>query len=355
MLRSISRLLSSAGFIILTVLMVLGAKYLPQVVFSFYPDFSAKAMTALSNITSFVPFTLWEILLVLLLLWGIVSFIRAIRRARCVRWLMGVVLVFSLGAFLYVGLWGLNYYAPSMNARMGLPEKQYTAAQLKEAALYYRDMANAAARDTDRDENGFFLCADWDELAREAGKSYVPLTEDYPCFQGSKAKVKYLLSGPLMAKTGTTGVFLCLTGESGVSKLTYEVSIPFTMCHEAAHRLGFAREDEANFAAFLACTASEREDFRYSGYYNAFLYCYNALYDADPESARAVWDGLSETVKNDLRRGSTHYASLRNETASKVTDAVYDGYLKTFSVQEGAASYGMVTDLLLVWYFEELS
>ncbi len=355
MLRSISRLLSSAGFIILTVLMILGAKYAPDTVFSFYPDFSAKAMTALSNLSSFVPFTLWELILALLLLCFLVSFIRALRNARFGRWLMGVVLAVSVGVFFYVGLWGLNYYAPSMNSRMGLPEKEYTAAELKEATLYYRDMVNRAVRDTDRDEDGFFLCADFEEMAEEAGQSFVPLSQDYSCFRGSTARVKYLLSGPLMAKTGTTGVFLCLTGESGVSKLTYEVSLPFTMCHEAAHRLGFAREDEANFAAFLACTESSRSDFRYSGYYNAFLYCYNALYSADPESAKEVWAGLSDTVKEDLSRGRTHYASLQSESVSKVTAAVYDSYLKTFSVKEGTASYGMVTDLLLVWYFEELS
>lgn len=354
MLKSVSRLISAVGFLILTVLLVLGAKFLPELVFAFYPEFSRKALTALSNITALVPFALWELLLGALVLWFVISLIRAICKGRCVRWLMGVVLVLSVGVFLFMGLWGLNYYAPSVNERMGIPEKQYTVEELKEATLYYLDMANASAREVDRDEDGFYLAAELEELSVEAGRSFVPLSEDYECFDGSKARVKYLLSSPLMAKTGTTGVFVCLTGESSVSTLTYEISVPYTMCHEAAHRLGFAREDEANFAAFLACCESDRADFRYSGYYHAFLYCYNALYEADPEAAREVWNEVSETLYEDMSRASIHYEALRDETASKVSDAVYDTYLKGFSVSEGVQSYGQVTDLLLVWYFEEL-
>jgi hypothetical protein len=62
--------------------------------------------------------------------------------------------------------------------------------------------------------------------------------------------------------------------------------MPFTMCHEVAHRLGIASEREANFAAFLACTASDDVRFVYAGDYSAFCYCFNALYRADPERAQ---------------------------------------------------------------------
>lgn len=354
MLKSISRLLVAAGFLLLTALMILAAREAPEFVFSFYPEFSRKALTALSNIASCVPFALWEVALVAFLLGSLISMIHAISKKHFVRWIMGEILTLSVGVFLFVGLWGLNYYAPSMNQRMGIAEENYTVQQLKEATLYYRNMAEQAAREVDRDEDGFFLPDEFDALAQEAGGSFAPLAKDYECFDGSKARVKYLLSSPLMAKTGTTGIFICLTGESSVSKLTYDISMPYTMCHEVGHRLGFAREDEANFAAFLACSESDRPDFRYSGYFNAFSYCYNALYKADPESARQVWQEASALLRNDLLRENNHYEALRNEKASEVSDAVYDSYLKGFSIQEGVQSYGQVTDLLLVWYFKEI-
>lgn len=352
--KFITRLLLSLGFFLLSFLLILVAKEAPDFLFSFYPELCRKAHTALSNITSFVPFGLWEAGLALGLLLDLILLIRAFTKKHFWRWLAGQLLVLSIGVFLFVSLYGLNYYAPTIAQQMELPEKTYTVQELKEATLYYRDMAQQAAREVDRDEGGFFLPGEFSELAEEAGRSFAPLAEDYACFDGSKARVKYLLSSPILAKTGTTGLFVCFTGESGVSKLCYEIQQPHTMCHEAAHRLGFAREDEANFAAFLACCASDRPDFRYSGYSHAFVSCYNALYAADPESARKVWEGCSELLRNDLLRANDHYAALRNETAEKISDTVYDGYLKSFSVAEGRQSYGKVADLLLIWYFEEI-
>ena len=192
---------------------------------------------------------------------------------------------------------------------------------------------------------------DFDTLAEQAGEGFETLAKTYDCFDGSTVRVKKLLSSPLMGKIGMTGGFICLTGESCVSTTTHAASMPFTMCHEIGHRMAFAREDEANFAGFLACAASERPEFRYSGYYAAFRYCYNALYNADPQAASEVWAGVSAGVAADWSASVKHYEAIRNETAAEVTDNVYDTYLKSFSVESGVQSYGEVTDLLLDWYF----
>ena len=122
--------------------------------------------------------------------------------------------------------------------------------------------------------------------------------------------------------------------------------MPFTMCHEIGHRMAFARENEANFAAFLACSVSEREVFRYSGYYSAFIYCYNALYRADPEAALEVWSDASAGLKVDAAAARAHYDEVENEKVSKATYQIYDSYLKAFSVASGKQSYGEVVDLL---------
>ena len=160
---------------------------------------------------------------------------------------------------------------------------------------------------------------------------------------------KLALTATLMGKTGYTGITVCLTGESCVSPTTFPVSQPFTMCHEMGHRMALAREDEANFAGFLACDASPDVDFRYSGYYNAFKYCYNSLYEVNADAASQVWAGVCPELAADNGAAVKHYEALEDETAVKVADTVYDGYLKTFSVESGVQSYGEVTDLLIAW------
>ena len=260
MTKTILRLISSGTLIVVTALLLLAANYLTPLFFSFYPAFSRWIVGILAGITSVLPFALCEILLAALLFWFVASLIRAIVRRRMVRWLTGVLLsVCTIGA-LFIAIWGLNYYAPKMTERLGLPDRQYTP-----ATLYYRDRANELAAEVERDENGVMVEYDFDTLAKHAGDGYKKLAERYDCFDGSTVRVKKMLSSKLMGKAGTTGVFICLTGESGVSTTTFQASMPFTMAHEIGHRMAFAREDEANFAAFLACDANDRPVFRYSG------------------------------------------------------------------------------------------
>lgn len=354
MTKSILRLISSGTLIVVTALLLLAANYLNPLFFSFYPAFSRWILGILAGVTSVLPFALWELCLGLLLLWFFVSLIRAIVRRRMVRWLTGVLLSVCTLVTLYIALWGLNYYAPKMQERLDLPERQYTPAELKEATKYYLDRANELAADVERDENGVMVEYDFTALSEHAGDGYKTLAQTYDCFDGSTARVKKLLSSPLMGKVGTTGVFVCLTGESTVSTTTFQASMPFTMAHEIGHRMAFAREDEANFAAFLACDASTRPEFRYSGYYLAYVYCYNALYKVDPTAAAEIGAGCGELLLNDIRAAGAHYDEVEDKKASEIHDTVYEGYLKAFSVDSGMQSYGDVADLLLTWYFERV-
>ena len=351
MTKTILRLTLSGALVVLTGIMILAAKFLTPVVFSFYPDFSRGAIQVIAAITSIVPIALCELLLVFLLFWFVFTLVRAIKRARMVRWLTGVLLSLCILVTVFVGLWGLNYYAPPMQERLNIESRQYSAQELKEATTYYRDMANSLAPQVKRDADGVMAEYDFDTLAEQAGEGFETLAETYACFDGSTVRVKKLLSSPLMGKIGMTGGFICFTGESCVSTTTHTASMPFTMCHEIGHRMAFAREDEANFAGFLACAANERPEFRYSGYYAAFRYCYNALYKADPQAALEVWSGVCAEIAADWNASVEHYEAIRSETAAEVTDDVYDTYLKSFSVESGVQSYGEVTDLLLDWYF----
>lgn len=348
------RLFSSAALAMLTVLLVLVAKLCNAAFFEVYPQISRRLISVLAGITSPVPFAVWEILLAGLIVWFLVSFVLALVHRRFVRWLSGVLLGAMIAAFFFVSVWGLNYFAPSMRERLELPDKQYTAEELREATEYFRDRANEAAALVSRDEEGVMQAADFDELAYAAGDGYKALARKLEVFDGSTVRVKHLLSSKLLGATGTAGIFLAFTGESGVCSTCFDASLPFTMCHEIGHRMAFARENEANFAAFLACMENGRADFLYSGYYSAYIYCINALSRVDPQAAAEVSQGVGTLLRADLSAATAHYKKVQNDTAVKVQQSVYNGYLQSFSVKSGVQSYGEVVDLLALWYFERL-
>ena len=90
--------------------------------------------------------------------------------------------------------------------------------------------------------------ADFDALAGKAGEGFQTLTYDYfyPIFAGSTLPVKKLGWADMYSSMGITGVTFGLTGEACVNPQIPGVSLPFTMCHEMAHRMCIAPERDAN-------------------------------------------------------------------------------------------------------------
>ena len=288
----------------------------------------------------------------LLALWFFYTFIRVFTKRRSLlRWLSGVLLGVSAGVFFFVGLWGLNHYGPSVGDTLGLDVREYSKQDLVAATAYYAAQANEYAAKVERDTDGRTVYPDFSSLAAQAGAGYDVLAQQSDAFTGGLGSVKPLAAWQLFSQTGTTGIFVCLTAEACVNPDTYTVWIPFTMCHELAHRQAVAAEDEANFCAYLACMASEDDDFRYSGAFGAYIYCHNALSKIDKTAASQIWSTLSDGVLADIRAANAHYEQYEG----KVQDAaqkVNDTYLKAFSEESGVQSYGEAADLLIAWYLK---
>ena len=352
-LKMIGRLILSAIFLILTALMVAAASWAPELVFSFYPEFSRGVLNAIASVTSLAPIALWEVLAVLLILWFFYTFVRVFTQHRSIlSWLAGVVLAVSVAVFLFVGLWGLNHFGPSIDETLGLDVREYSREELIAATKYYAAQANEYAPEVARRADGTAELAGFSALSTQAGEGYDALAKQSPAFSGGLGRVKSLASAKLFSYFGNTGIFVCFTAEACVNPDTYEAWIPFTMCHELAHRQAVAAEDEANFCAYLACMESSRADFLYSGAFAAYIYCSNALYKVDRSAADEIFYSLSAGVQADIHAANEHYAQYDGavqEAAQKVNDA----YLKAFNETSGVQSYGEAADLLIAWYLQK--
>ena len=350
MLKATARVIASAILLVLTGVLIACAVYAPEFVFSFYPALSRKALAVLAAVTGLFPFSVFELLVVLAALWAVYTFIRVlIRRHGLVRWASGVLLGVSVCLFAFVALWGLNHFGPELSEKIGLEVTEYSKEELIAASEYYLAHANALSEQMPHAADGTTLFSDFASLSKQAGEGYETLGKTYEVFTGSTVPVKRLLSGRLFSYMGVTGIFVCLTGESNVNPETYAASLPSTMCHEIGHRMGCAGEDEANFCAFLACQANDSAEFQYSGYYSAFIRCYNSLYKVDREAAAALWNAASPYIQADIRAANAHYAQFEGKV-QQAAQTVNDTYLKAFSEELGVQSYGAVTDYLIAWY-----
>ena len=352
----------TAGILaLITVGLMLIAERFSQLVDMVYPYVTREVQTILAGWSSTVGFTLWQVLVVAMVLAVVVTLVLAITlKKSIVQWLGWVLAGASVIWLLHTGIYGLNYYAGPISDDVRLGNSEFTAEDLEKATIYFRDMANQMAKEMPRDENGKLIFDDFDTLAVQAGQGFNALAYEQSgsIFAGCTIPVKKLGWADMYTSMGITGVTMPLTGEAAVNPQIPSISLPFTMCHEMAHRMSIATEDDANFAAFLACLANEDKQFQYSAYYMAFRYCYSALYSAGTSETAAAAARIDLEINDYLRYDLTQYdkffAKHRDDTLSNIADSVNDTYIKVSGDENGTASYGQVSIYLVNWYLEEL-
>ena len=326
--------------------------------FPVYRNISKGWIGFLSRITGIFPFSLWDIATALLFVAGIITLIISIRNRRFLKWFSNAFLFVSIMVFMAIYGWMLNHYAPDLSTYIDLDVKEYSVEELNEACEYYLLEAGKLSLQMDRDEEYHLKKYDVNEIGELAGNAYRNIEDEYPIYKGSDARVKsFSLIGDYLLYNDIVGMFMPLDGEAGICSNAASVQLPYYMCHEAAHRLGLASEQEANFAAFMACTNNEDKRFIYSGYYMAFSYCFSSLYKTCPEKALALYEEYSEDkgvllVRYDRSDAAAVYSKYESKL-SEVSDHINNTYLKTFSEEDGIKSYGKVTDYLISYYLDK--
>jgi hypothetical protein len=124
-----------------------------------------------------------------------------------------------------------------------------------------------------------------------------------------------------------------------------------TIAHEMAHLRGIASEQECNFLAVVASTASDEPAYRYAGWLLGYVYTSNALYRADREAWKAIRATLPEEVNADLRYHSDYWAAYEGPVSEAASNA-YDSFLKGYGDEDGIQSYGTVVDMLIAYYLD---
>lgn len=326
-----------------------------------YPYIIRTLEATLAQWSAAVPFLLWQLLAVTL---GVVLIaallVSIVLKKSVIRWFGWVLACISLVFMLHTVVYGMNYYAGDLSEDMRMEVSHYYLSDLVEATEYYRNQANTYASRMNRDSSGSLVFEDFDTMASKAGQGYDYLTHQrfFPVFAGSTVPVKKLGWADMYSSMGITGFTFPLTGEAAVNPQIPVVALPFTMCHEMAHRMCIASERDANFAGFLACSFNRSTQFQYSAYFMAFRYCYGALTGltkTEAASAAAqINNGVNDYLRKDMEDYDAFFRSRKNDSATQLADTVNDAYLKASGEEGGTNSYSQVCDLLVNWHIQEV-
>ncbi|MEL7566570.1 MAG: DUF3810 domain-containing protein [Dehalobacterium sp.] len=251
-----------------------------------------------------------------------------------------VYLVFNL-------MWGLNYSRMTFAEISGLPVEPASVNELAELALdlTYRanDLRDQAAED---DQGVMTIPHGLKDMFYRAHLGYERASEIYPELGGSYGRPKGVMMSHYWSYTGISGAFFPFTAEANVNINMPHFMLPATTTHEMAHQRGFAREDEANYIAYLTCTLHPDEDFQYSGVIFALLSTMNALQRYDTETWREIRVLYSDGVNRDLKDWQD-YIERYEGPVKELSTSVNNSYLKANRQKDGVHSYGRMVDLLL--------
>lgn len=321
----------------------------------FNRNISSVFRALLAHLTSWIPFSLAEFALILIPLWVFLithlitkhfgtTFKEMLSGILCICSLLGVIFSsFTLG-------FAPAYRGSTLDKKLGLERCDVSAEELYQTAVILAEHVSAEAEGVAYGEDGFSIMPyNYSEMNSLLIEAYGKACNKYSFVQKLNSRIKPVMLSNAMSYTHITGVYTFFTGEANINVAFPDYTVPFTAAHELSHQRGIARENEANFMAFLVSLESDDGYIRYSAYLNMYEYVLSALASADSELYLQAYGKLPSCVKGELAAYSNFYDKYRNSTASEVSGAVNDTFLKLHGT-EGTKSYGMVVDLAVAYY-----
>lgn len=313
-----------------------------------YPYVTRMIQDFLAQWSTGVDFCLWQLILMIMGVVGLASIVMmVIWKWNPIQWLGWVAAAISVVVFLNTAIYGLNDYAGPIARDLRLEVTDYTVNELERAGEFYLEQANELSGQVGRNSDGTVDYPALEDLAVLAAQGFENQTYERfnPVFAGTTIPVKELgWSGP-MSRRGITGITVGLTGEATVNPRTPAVAMPFVICRQMAQRMCIVNEQDASFAAFLACDANPLPEFRYSGYLMAYNYCRQMLEMMDTGSAQASATKLegkeNARVQQDLEDYNSSFAGKKDKLLEVET-----------SQDEDTQERNSMVDLLVSWHIQ---
>ncbi|MDP4215462.1 MAG: DUF3810 domain-containing protein [Bacteroidota bacterium] len=301
-----------------------------------------------------MPFSIGDIFYAAVTIWllvGLFSLIRRIvRRQANGSYFLSVsrqwIFAFLLLYVVFNLLWGLNYDRKGIADQLQLQVRPYSNAELTDLlqviVTRLNGLDSAALQNRPSLENEQVLFG-------QAAKSYSNLAALDPRFAYPSPSVKASLFSCLGNYLGFSGYYNPFSGEAQVNVNMPGFTQPYTTCHEIGHQMGYAKENEANFAGYLSARSSTDPTFRYSVYFDLYIYASRELYLRDSNLVKPLRAQLHPRILQDFRELQQFLKKYRNPLEPLIA-GLYGRYLRANRQPQGIRTYNEVIAWLIAYY-----
>lgn len=317
----------------------------------YYSGFYQAVCHLMRPIVNLLPFSLGDVVyavVIVLLLFGLVRLVRffIIKQPRQAgKLVLRFFICLEVAWLWFYCFWGLNYYRPPAAQLLGYNDTTYTIKDVAKVARLIIDSANTLR-----------ACLDTADLHQNNSEIYGHALNVVNELGGTSAKfkpigdrVKPSMFSHLLNYLGTSGYYNPFTSEAQLNYLMPIVDKPFVACHEMGHQTGWAREDEANFAGYLAGTNAKDRLLRYSSYYAGIAEFMRYLHRRDTTAHHMLRARISPLVFQDFKTDSAYWTKYQGG-AEVVSGIFFDKFLKANNQPHGLRTYNRMIILTMSYY-----
>lgn len=295
-------------------------------------------------IFDFLPFSVFEILVILIpafLIAIIMCAIRAFKSQNGVRFILCVLSLVLIVGVEYILALSISYNTTPTYKKMGVEIVEVTEENLKKTLIILRDEVNALSDEVEYEDEESSMEYTTRELGDKICEAFDRLNEDTPILNEFTTRPKYIFSGKAMSYLSLLGIYTFYTGEANVNSLYPDYDKAFCSAHEMSHQRGVLREDEANFIAYAALSSSDDAYLRYSAALSMIEYIGSALYRTNKEAYYEIMSELDDRARLDIKTSSDITREYSDTILSDISNFMNDLFLKSNGTP-GVVSYGMV-------------
>jgi effector-binding domain-containing protein len=268
------------------------------------------------------------------------------------QWVLEVLTACSLLYFAFHLFWGMNYYRLPLHKTLNL-DNTYSFEELQSVTEKLIEKANTIHLTiTKNDTIKVHMPFTKNKLLTMSDKGYYSLAKTYPHLSHNPSSTKLSLYSLPLTYMGFSGYLNPLTNEAQIDGLIPLFKYPTTICHEKAHQIGYAAENETNFIGCLAAIYNDDIYFKYSGYIFALRHCLNEVYLRDETLYHTLVEKVNKGILKNYQESYEFWDSYQNplEPLFKKT---YSTFLKANNQDKGIESYSYAVALLVNYFKNE--
>jgi len=247
---------------------------------------------------------------------------------------------------LFLALWGLNYQRTPLAEKLGFERVPAHTGDLGSIGLQIVSGVNSnydIARGTGERPSA----PSHDAISKAVEQSFQKETLLGDAAKGAFSDPKPLALSRLASWAGVNGFYIPFTGEVTYNTDIPPIELPMTIAHHKAHQRGYAREDEANFVAYIVCINSTDPYVRYSGY----VYGLKVL-DVLSKGNVDRYNDINEGPKADLRERTQFWERTQSSVLNALSRRIFSAYLRANRVSGGIKNLDEDVPLIVGYYLK---